>query len=267
MQAFLRTICDRPTDPGPKLVFADWLEEQGDPWAELIRTSIELAEIGPPHKKTDISRTLGSGHYLVGSVTRSLNPIEVGDRVDAKHPLNSKVIRGLLVTKIANNIEEDAYAIKDEKSKRHDTKRFKQLSRQVEQLRQKHGWRIVETLLDPIFVPWTSTSMFAQLESGFDVDWKWRDGFPADFRMALETYQKYGKRLEETCPVVDLKISDKEPMQLEGSWGWVRNEHPLDNRSHALPHFIYDNLFAAGYSSREDAIKEMILVTRNQIRK
>lgn len=40
-QAFLRTICDQPAEDGPKLVFTDWLEEQGSPWAELIRVSVE----------------------------------------------------------------------------------------------------------------------------------------------------------------------------------------------------------------------------------
>jgi uncharacterized protein (TIGR02996 family) len=35
--AFLQTILTSPHDPSPKLVFADWLEERGDPRAELIR--------------------------------------------------------------------------------------------------------------------------------------------------------------------------------------------------------------------------------------
>jgi uncharacterized protein (TIGR02996 family) len=35
--AFLNAISHSPNDPLPRLVFADWLEEQGDPRAELIR--------------------------------------------------------------------------------------------------------------------------------------------------------------------------------------------------------------------------------------
>lgn len=35
--AFLRTIVAEPDDPAPRLVYADWLEERGDPHAELIR--------------------------------------------------------------------------------------------------------------------------------------------------------------------------------------------------------------------------------------
>jgi uncharacterized protein (TIGR02996 family) len=41
--AFHRTILEQPDADGPRLVFADWLEEQGDPHAELIRLQCELA--------------------------------------------------------------------------------------------------------------------------------------------------------------------------------------------------------------------------------
>ncbi len=41
--AFLRTIIENPDDDTPRLVFADWLEENGDPErAEFIRLQIEL---------------------------------------------------------------------------------------------------------------------------------------------------------------------------------------------------------------------------------
>ncbi len=41
--AFHRTILEQPDADGPRLVFADWLEERGDPHAELIRVQCELA--------------------------------------------------------------------------------------------------------------------------------------------------------------------------------------------------------------------------------
>lgn len=40
-EAFLRTICDTPDEDGPRLVYADWLEEQGDPRGEFIRLQCE----------------------------------------------------------------------------------------------------------------------------------------------------------------------------------------------------------------------------------
>ena len=39
---FLRNIADHPDDNLPRLIFADWLEEQGDPRSELIRVQCRL---------------------------------------------------------------------------------------------------------------------------------------------------------------------------------------------------------------------------------
>src|SRR5262245_16095557 len=43
--AFLRAIWDHPNDDGPRLVYADWLDEQGDPRGEFIRLQCELARL------------------------------------------------------------------------------------------------------------------------------------------------------------------------------------------------------------------------------
>lgn len=48
--AFLQAIVDDPTEYLPRLVFADWLDEQGDPRGELIRVEAELAEPTPSAK-------------------------------------------------------------------------------------------------------------------------------------------------------------------------------------------------------------------------
>jgi uncharacterized protein (TIGR02996 family) len=45
-EAFLADIVDRPEDDGPRLVYADWLEENGQPErAEFIRTQCRLANL------------------------------------------------------------------------------------------------------------------------------------------------------------------------------------------------------------------------------
>jgi uncharacterized protein (TIGR02996 family) len=45
-EAFLQDIVDHPEDDGPRLVYADWLEDHGDPdRAEFIRVQIELARL------------------------------------------------------------------------------------------------------------------------------------------------------------------------------------------------------------------------------
>ncbi|HYT91149.1 MAG TPA: TIGR02996 domain-containing protein [Gemmataceae bacterium] len=44
-QALLRAVIDNPDDDGPRLVYADWLEEHGDAErAEFIRIQIAVAE-------------------------------------------------------------------------------------------------------------------------------------------------------------------------------------------------------------------------------
>ncbi|MCI0700590.1 MAG: TIGR02996 domain-containing protein [Planctomycetia bacterium] len=43
-EALLKAICENPDDDTPRLVFADWLQENGDEArAEFIRAQIELA--------------------------------------------------------------------------------------------------------------------------------------------------------------------------------------------------------------------------------
>lgn len=40
--AFLEAILDTPADAGPRLVYADWLEERGDPRSQYLRAEVEL---------------------------------------------------------------------------------------------------------------------------------------------------------------------------------------------------------------------------------
>jgi uncharacterized protein (TIGR02996 family) len=48
-EPFLRAICEAPDDDAPRLVFADWLDETGDPdRAEFIRLQIRLAREQDP---------------------------------------------------------------------------------------------------------------------------------------------------------------------------------------------------------------------------
>src|SRR5579864_5943301 len=54
--AFLHTICAHPDDDAPRLVYADWLDERGDPLGEFIRVQVELAKIKPSHPRYGILR-------------------------------------------------------------------------------------------------------------------------------------------------------------------------------------------------------------------
>lgn len=46
--AFLAAVADRPGDPTPRLVYADWLDDRGDPRAELVRIEEEMRTL-PAH--------------------------------------------------------------------------------------------------------------------------------------------------------------------------------------------------------------------------
>jgi uncharacterized protein (TIGR02996 family) len=43
-RAFLQAILEQPNDDGRKLVYADWLEEQGDPRGEYLRLMIQMRQ-------------------------------------------------------------------------------------------------------------------------------------------------------------------------------------------------------------------------------
>lgn len=45
-EPFIQAILETPDDPAPYQIFADWLEDQGDPQAELIRLQWQLEEDG-----------------------------------------------------------------------------------------------------------------------------------------------------------------------------------------------------------------------------
>lgn len=52
-EAFLRGILANPEDDSLRLVYADWLEERGDPRAEFIRVQCELAKLPADDPKWD----------------------------------------------------------------------------------------------------------------------------------------------------------------------------------------------------------------------
>src|SRR3954462_7787220 len=51
--AFLDRVCADPDDDAPRLIFADWLDERGDPRGEFIRVQVALARIPPGDLRRD----------------------------------------------------------------------------------------------------------------------------------------------------------------------------------------------------------------------
>ena len=46
-EAFLRAVAAAPADEAPRLVYADWLDERGDPRGEYIRLQSEIGRTAP----------------------------------------------------------------------------------------------------------------------------------------------------------------------------------------------------------------------------
>ena len=67
---FLDSILASPGEWGPRLVFADWLEERGDPRGELLRLLHDLTGLEPcdnaPAKEERLRRLIESGVKPVG---------------------------------------------------------------------------------------------------------------------------------------------------------------------------------------------------------
>src|SRR5436309_3203063 len=69
-QAFLRMLEDNPDDLSFRLVFADWLEEQGDPRGELLRLRHTLTHpaevVGRPELERRLRTLLEQGVQPIG---------------------------------------------------------------------------------------------------------------------------------------------------------------------------------------------------------
>jgi uncharacterized protein (TIGR02996 family) len=72
-EAFIRMIVDSPGDEGPRLVYADWLEERGDPRGAYLRAECEAVKTGDPSAMQRLA--LGLDAVWVARV--SLPPIGV----------------------------------------------------------------------------------------------------------------------------------------------------------------------------------------------
>jgi len=63
-ESFVSEILEHPEDDTPRLIYADWLEERGDPRAELIRVQCALSNL-PPNDAKDRPRLLREERRLL----------------------------------------------------------------------------------------------------------------------------------------------------------------------------------------------------------
>ena len=59
---FLQAVLENPDDDTPRLIYADWLEERGDPRGEFIRVQCELANMT---EEDDHGRSRGGSRHAL----------------------------------------------------------------------------------------------------------------------------------------------------------------------------------------------------------
>lgn len=72
--SFIQTILERPDDPGPRLVFADWLEEQGECKAS------EMLRVENPGNTATVPLDMTGRLYRLDVNNESYQVVEVGVR-------------------------------------------------------------------------------------------------------------------------------------------------------------------------------------------
>jgi uncharacterized protein (TIGR02996 family) len=114
--AFLAAIRAFPDDPGPRLVYADWLDERGrSAEAELLRVRVELARSferlpqvrldGRPDLRTDPDG--GPAELRATAVSEELPEDLIGARVEGILP-DGSVVRTFLLLRCVTELARDA---------------------------------------------------------------------------------------------------------------------------------------------------------------
>lgn len=148
--AFIRTILDSPDDDGPRLVYADWLEECGETdRAEFIRVQCELAKLlgSRLYITPDDDGDRGMLYALEGSWqvwVRGDVEAKVGDRVnvtknrDGREPVDFLNIRVSEIEVRAGSSNNSTILVVTEDSESSKSRRPGQLRRRERELLELH---------------------------------------------------------------------------------------------------------------------------------
>jgi uncharacterized protein (TIGR02996 family) len=81
-EALFRAICEQPWENTPRLVYADWLDENGDPErAEFIRVQIEAERTQDRSARTELLARAGQLHQQSGGRWTRGSPTRPGVRI------------------------------------------------------------------------------------------------------------------------------------------------------------------------------------------
>lgn len=256
--AFIRQICEQPEDDTVRLVYADWLDEHGEPvWAEFVRVQVELAKMPPPHREETLMgrgvplESVGDGYYTM--TLDSDDGYVPGERVDVlKHIAlkEPKWMRGLRVVKTMP----DGYGYfnlvlkRDGESKPWAGTALAARERELFHAinfpilgRDKpiHGLRLTQKELDLCELP--SKGLVSR-------------GFVSNVELPANIFPKYAAALFREHPITDVRLTIVSPEQRADAddnpeWGWHRASPDASwvceseyayVYPHYLPHDIYD---------------------------
>lgn len=196
-ERFLRTICERPDDDTPRLIFADWLEEQGqEQRAQWIRVQIELAKLDKPASATQ---------FKVGNEVRFDYELCM-----ACAELEEGQCRWHALKEVEDNLWWSFYPHTVPGGVPDWLKLFPDYPTEICNQHEKHCTRSCVPEGAPLHLLLT-----------------WRRGFPASVDCHQEAWLKWGPQIVQRAPVVDISLCDRAPLRYHDEaaqmfwWMWL----------------------------------------------
>lgn len=265
----MRMICEQPGDDAPRLILADWWEEQGRcDRAEFVRVGCELAAMGPKPVVLDqvTIENVGGGQYRLTGADYE-NP-QVGQRVRLKRanlmsggwPRHQLNLVGLIVAKLVEGtpdmiagteMRNASWLLKPDGWPKWNGKRWKELADRNHELLDRWGWRW-KTELDH--------EMCSQFPARLLTwgDWgRWSRGFVNSVSCTPETFVRVAKYLFAFAPVEQVMLL-RPVFRWEGGDGWFSDKYHSPSGI-VIPHAIWENLRDQNfpYASEADAFADL----------
>lgn len=228
----LRSVLENPDDDQPRLVMADWLEENGEPErAEFIRVQCELARTA----KDETTRIRTNDREAALMVLRAQR--EGFGTIEVLHdPFPHRDI--CTVIRVVPN------------------KRFEALRRRERELLQSNvEWGITFAAIfhpdKPVPGGWYGYGGCAG-HGGPAVTWDWKRGFVGSIQIDCDDFMRHADAIFKAEPVVEVRLSDKHPLpspneEIDYRFQWM----PVYHESY--PHQVHWEL--AGLLDKDEVMK------------
>lgn len=250
--SFIAAIIARPDDDLPRLIFADWLDENGETErAEFIRVQCELARLSKSHhvviEPCVCLPAYGPDYYSLtgGEVVADgclLSMVaKVGDRVDVMKPDRRKPRYGLRVVKI---LEHEIVCCTDAQSQPSPAHKLRAREREL------LTYLFIEDL-PGTFTGGGSNMLIKYDANGRGIDYHFRRGFVEECRLQWEQWVRLADAICKATPLRKVKLTtwpqlehqqgpmdDGAGLYLSAVYHGIQFEFPSDPRRAARPQVI-----------------------------